>query len=306
MNNRLLVASCATIFSINLFSAEPSAFGAGDLDNPEPYGLSKSEKIVLENKNEIKDVLNRTKKQTYQIDSLRERVDGIQSIVENLTRNSHQNKIDLGHLEDKIVQDLNNSNEYEKRVSKILEENVKKIDDISLKLEHLSKLVNNIELTFITKDEFNGLVSDFNNFKKILKSELKTQDVKKVSQKKNRTNWEISKDAEANFEKKHYTDAIRDYEYLIKQNFKPAYSHYMIGEMKFRRKDYAEAIAYFKKSAELYSKAKYMPSLMLHTAMAMEATGDSKNAKAFYNAIASSYPDTKEATVALKNLESMK
>ncbi len=306
MNNRLLVASCATIFSINLFSAEPSAFGAGDLDNPEPYGLSKSEKIVLENKNEIKDVLNRTKKQTYQIDSLRERVDGIQSIVENLTRNSHQNKIDLGHLEDKIVQDLNNSNEYEKRVSKILEENVKKIDDISLKLEHLSKLVNNIELTFITKDEFNGLVSDFNNFKKILKSELKTQDVKKVSQKKNRTNWEILKDAEANFEKKHYTDAIRDYEYLIKQNFKPAYSHYMIGEMKFRRKDYAEAIAYFKKSAELYSKAKYMPSLMLHTAMAMEATGDSKNAKAFYNAIASSYPDTKEATVALKNLESMK
>jgi TolA-binding protein len=306
MNNRLLVASCATIFSINLFSAEPSAFGAGDLDNPEPYGLSKSEKIVLENKNEIKDVLNRTKKQTYQIDSLRERVDGIQSIVENLTRNSHQNKIDLGHLEDKIVQDLNNSNEYEKRVSKILEENVKKIDDISLKLEHLSELVNNIELTFITKDEFNGLVSDFNNFKKILKSELKTKDVKKVSQKKNRTNWEISKDAEANFEKKHYTDAIRDYEYLIKQNFKPAYSHYMIGEMKFRRKDYAEAIAYFKKSAELYSKAKYMPSLMLHTAMAMEATGDIKNAKAFYNAIASSYPDTKEATVALKNLESMK
>jgi tetratricopeptide (TPR) repeat protein len=167
-------------------------------------------------------------------------------------------------------------------------------------------LVNNIELTFITKDEFNGLVSDFNNFKKILKSELKTKDVKKVSQKKNRTNWEISKDAEANFEKKHYTDAIRDYEYLIKQNFKPAYSHYMIGEMKFRRKDYAEAIAYFKKSAELYSKAKYMPSLMLHTAMAMEATGDIKNAKAFYNAIASSYPDTKEATVALKNLESMK
>jgi TolA-binding protein len=76
----------------------------------------------------------------------------------------------------------------------------------------------------------------------------------------------------------------------------------MIGEMKFRRKNYAEAISYFKKSASLYSKASYMPSLMLHTAIAMEQTGDIKNAEAFYNGVIKKYPKSEEARDAKKNI----
>ncbi len=302
MINKFLVVTCATFFSLNLYSAEPSAFGAGDLDNAEPYGLSSSEKTVLENKNEIQDIVSKTKNQTFKIDSMQERLDGLQSVVENLTRNSHQNKIDLQHLKDEFLSDLNNSNEYQKRLSDIVEKNSIHIDEINTSLEHLGKLVKKIEFSFISRDEFNGLVNDFNDFKALLKKEF--QDVKK--EKKVRTNWEILKDAEANFKKKRYTSSINDYKYLIEQKFKPAYAHYMIGEMQYRRKNYSKAIAYFKKSADLYSKAKYMPTLMLHTAISMESTGDVKNAKIFYNAIASSYPDTKEATIALKNLETIK
>lgn len=41
--------------SVPLFlsAAEPSAFGAGNLDNPEPYGLTSNEKVILQNKNKL-------------------------------------------------------------------------------------------------------------------------------------------------------------------------------------------------------------------------------------------------------------
>jgi len=302
MINKVLVVSFATIFSINLYSAEPSAFGAGDLDNPQPYGLSSSEKVVLENKNEIQSIATKTKNQIFQMDSMRERIDGLQSVVENLTRNSHQNKIDLSHIDEKFTSDFNTTTEYQKRLSDIVEKNSLQINELNSSLEQLDKLVKTIEFSFISKDEFNGLVNDFNDFKTLLKKEFKV--VK--NEKKTRTNWEISKDAEKNFAKKKYSDSINDYKYLIEQKFKPAYAHYMIGEINYIRKNYSEAIAYFKKSADLYSKAKYMPVLMLHTAIAMESTGDIKNAKVFYNAIASSYPNTKEAEISLKNLETVK
>ena len=51
----------------------------------------------------------------------------------------------------------------------------------------------------------------------------------------------------------------------------------MIGQMKFKRKNYADAISFYKKSAALYSKASYMPELMLNTAISMDKTGDKKN-----------------------------
>ena len=108
--------------------------------------------------------------------------------------------------------------------------------------------------------------------------------------------------AKANFDKKYYTKAIQNYKELIKRKYKPAYAHYMIGEMNFKRKNYAEAISYFKKSASLYDKASYMPTLMLHTAIAMDMTGDKEHAKAFYNAILTKYPNSKEAKKAKKYL----
>ena len=41
---------------ISLLSAEPSAFGAGDLDSDNPYGLTKDEKYIWQNKQDIKKI----------------------------------------------------------------------------------------------------------------------------------------------------------------------------------------------------------------------------------------------------------
>ena len=92
---------------------------------------------------------------------------------------------------------------------------------------------------------------------------------------------DISTKAKSFYDKKYYTKSIEYYSYLIEKNYKPAHAHYMIGEMMFRRKNYADAISYFKKSASLYSKASYMDLLMLHTAISMDRTNDKKNAKTF-------------------------
>ena len=169
MINKFVVVSFVTIFSFNLYSAEPSAFGAGDLDSSQPYGLSASEQVVLKNKSEIKSIATQTKNQMFQIDSLQERIDGLQSVVENLTRTSYQNKIDLKHLNTKFLDDINSSQEYKRRLTNLIESNLKQIEETKLTLEQLDKIVKNIEMSFVSKDEFNSLVNDFNKFKTLLK-----------------------------------------------------------------------------------------------------------------------------------------
>ncbi|MEA1955182.1 MAG: tetratricopeptide repeat protein [Campylobacterota bacterium] len=305
MNRNFLVVFITTFFSLTLFSAEPSAFGAGNLENDNPYGLSSSEKVVLENKNEIRDVIVKSKKQTYKIESFNERIDGLQSVIESLTLSSHQTKLNLQKLEKKIFQDSNTSDEFEKRIDNIIQENSDNIKRTNLALEQLNELVTKIEVSHVSRNDFDNLVNDFNKFKTLLKKEFKVKKAEKTSNKKTLTNWEIFKNAQASFDKKHYTSSINDYKYLIKEKFKPAYAHYMIGEMMYRRKNHSDAIAYFKKSVGLYSKASYMPELMLHTAISMESTGDYKNAKAFYSGVISKYPDTTEAKQATENLNNL-
>ena len=284
-----------------LLSAEPSAFGAGDLSNAVPYGLTKNEKVILETEKKLKKVTRNSNSQASQLDSLRERIDGLQSIVESLSRKSHNNKVNLQNLQNSNSSTTENINEYQKRLGTSVAENKQEIDKLKSMIFEMSKLVDTINAQYVTKIEYNALVKDVNTFKILIASELK----KRTSVKKKHTSIKSAKlynRAKSNFDKKQYTKSIADYEELIKRKYKPAYSHYMIGEMYFKRKDYANAISYFKKSAALYSKASYMPKLMLHTAMSMSKTGDKKHANAFFNAIISKYPNSKEAVQAEKYL----
>jgi len=284
-----------------LLCAEPSAFGAGDLSNSAPYGLTKNEKVILETEKKLKKVTRNSNSQASQLDSLLERIDGLQSIVESLSRKSHNNKVNLQNLQNTNSLTTENINEYQKRLGTSVADNKQEIDKLKNMIFEMSKLVDTINTQYVTKIEYNALVKDVNSFKILIASELK----KRTSVKKKYSSIKSAKlynRAKFNFDKKQYTKAITDYEELIKRKYKPAYSHYMIGEMYFKRKDYANAISYFKKSASLYGKASYMPKLMLHTATSMSKTGDKKHANAFFNAIISKYPNSKEAVQAEKYL----
>jgi len=291
-----------TLSPVLLLSAEPSAFGAGDLTSSNPYGLTKNEKVLLETEKKLKTVSNKSKSQASQLDSLRERIDGLQSIIESLSRKAQSNKINLQNIQHSTDISFENVNEYQKRLSLSIQENKQAIQEMKTLSSELSKSLEAISADYVTKADYNALVKNVNSFKILVAKEMK-RGTKTQSKKSSLKSADLYNRAKANYNKKRYTNAISDYEALIKRNYKPAYSHYMIGEMYFKRKNYANAISYFKKSSSLYSKASYMPNLMLHTAIAMSKTGDKQHAKAFFNAIVQKYPKSKEALTAKNYLD---
>ena len=171
-------------------------------------------------------------------------------------------------------------------------------------MNEMSKLIDVINAQYVSKAEFNTLVNDVNNFKDLIAKELKHRKAKVSSSKfKSKSSATVATEAKAFYKKKYYTKAIQSYEYLIKKNYKPAYAHYMIAEMKYKRKNYSNAISYYKKSSALYSKASYMPTLLLHTAISMKKTGDDKHANVFFKAVVSKYPNSAEAEVAKEYIQ---
>ena len=306
MKRSILVTFLVTFLPFNLIGAEPSAFGAGNINNPNPYGLTSSEELLLQNKKNLRKVVVKSNNQANEVDSLRERIDGLQTIIESLSRKSQENKIYLKNLDKKGEEELNSANEYEKRLSEMSQTNSQSIEQIKLVIAELSTLLDSINSTYITKNEFNDLVKEMNNFKDLVAKELKSTSTPKKSELSQMSTGKVATKAKQFYDKKYYTKAIEYYSYLIEKNYKPARAHYMIGEMKYKRKNYSDAISYFKKSASLYSKASYMSSLMLHTAISMDKTGDKKNAKAFYNGVVKKFPNTKDAKDAKNYLGLMK
>jgi TolA-binding protein len=303
MNISKIVAISAILLPSYLICAEPSAFGAGDLNNPNPYGLSSTESTLLETKKNLQKVVVKSNNQANEVDSLRERIDGLQTIIESISSSARENKMKIKSLEDEKT----NSSEYDKRVAESIQVNSKDIETIKLSLAEISKLIDTINNSYVTKNEFNSLVNDVNKFKDLVAKELKVG----ISSKKSKStasmsSADIETKAKDLYNKKSYGESIEYYKQLIAMNYKPAQSHYMVGEIEYYRNNYAEAIAYFKKSATLYSKASYMPTLLLHTAISMEKTGDKKNAEVFYDAVIAQFPDSTQADSAKKKLGSIK
>ncbi len=308
MNKKVLATFFVAINSFSLLLAEPSAFGAGNLDNNSPYGLTSSEKTVLQNKSNLKKIVVKSNNQANEVESLRERIDGLQSIIESLSRKSQMNKRSLSQLENYNNENTQNSDEYGKRLAEIIEVNSQSINENISLIKNLSNITDEINKKYVSKKEFNALINDVNEFKNLVVKELESSHSAKIKTTvlSSMKSADIAVKAKAFYDKKYYTKAIEHYKQLITKNYKPANAHYRIGQMNFKRKNYAQAISYYKKSASLYSKASYMPELMLNTAISMDKTNDKKNAKAFYSGLISKYPKSSQALSAKKYLKFMK
>jgi len=296
------------LFISSLLSAsEPSVFGAGNLDSQNPYGLTETEKHILSNKKILDTIEKKTYKQSSRVESIQERLDGIVTIIEGVNEKSQSNKIELKQLQSSY--DLSESErvEREKELSDKIAANEQNIQQLKSVLTEFSTLIDNINTNYVSKEEFNAVIKDINDFKASVAKGLKSVSTKSSSSDYNgMSKAQIAKEAEKLYRKKYYTKSIEYYTYLIEHNYKPARAHYMIGEMWYYRKKYDKAIAYFKESAKIYDKASYMPTLLMHSAVAMEKTGDKQNAKAFLNALIASYPDTKLAQDAEVRLSKLK
>lgn len=287
-------------------------FGAGDLSAPEPYGLTSAEKVIVKNKKALNENEKRIKKVDSQLNELSERIDGLESIFEGDGQklNSVYKKFNL-HIEEyksyKEENDIVNT-QLNQQLEKFKQETNEKLNQLDQKIksntenirllknsfDKIVALVNDINSKYVTKKEFESLI-------KLLDKKEKQQSKKKTAFSKPKS--QLMTDARNYFKKDYFTKAIPLLEYLIKNNYRPAECNYYMGEIKYYRKKYDEALSYFKTSMMLYDKASYLPKLLLHSAISFEKIGDNNNAQNFYNTLVEVYPNTKEAKIAQRKIK---
>ena len=300
MRRLLLISSF--LLPLSLY-AEKSAFGAGDLNSPTPYGLTKAEKHILDNKETLNDIDGTVRKNRSRISSLEESLSGVRSIVEGLNESGHNEKVSLETLKGDIALMKDSSSEMQVKIDEIVLNHDEHIKQLKIVMGELSSLIDTINSSYVSKQEYNTLAQEINTFKIDVSKQLKKIANGSTNTLDNKSNAQVEKDADALFKKEKYADAIDSFEHLIAKHYKPARAHYYIGESYFQLDEYSNAIAYFKESAKLYSKAKYMSKLMLHTAISLKKTKDTAGANQFFEALIAKYPNSTEAKKAKKLLK---
>ena len=308
----ILIASTLTAAS------EVSVFGAGNLNSNKPYGLTSTEKYILKNKKELGSIDTKVKSVKTTIESLNERIDGLESIYEGDSQKLNSTGIELSKVISKLennttqtdlnqqaIEGLKNfANQLLLDQEEITTTNKANLDSLKLAIESLTKLVNEINTSYVSSKELEKNMNQFVTIKEF-ESKLSKKTVRKTIKKSNlkdKSKKDLMIEARLLFKKDYFTKAIPILNYLLKSNYRPAESNYLLGEISYYRKKYKDAISYFKTSAILYDKAKYMPKLLLHSAISFEKTNDLSNATSFYNTIIDVYPASNEAKSASKNL----
>ncbi|RXK13012.1 hypothetical protein CP965_04200 [Halarcobacter mediterraneus] len=329
MIRKLLVSSFLITSTITVTADEVSVFGAGDLDSKNPYGLNSAEKNILKNKKTLGSIDSKVKDVKYNLNSVNERIDGLESIYEGDSQKLNKTVLKLNEIIKKVEE---NSTKNEKNFSDIeslktvstqilsmqeelSEQNKKNIENIKKALNTLTQSVNKLNKTYISEKEFKSNMNQFitrSEFEALKKS-LGAKTSKKITSKK-KSNKVLSykekdamlEEAKELFKKDYFTKAIPMFEELVEVNFKPAEGNFYLGQIWYYRKKYEDAISYFKTSAMLYDKADYMPELLLHSAISFEKIKDFGNAANFYTSLIEIYPNSKEAKTATRNLSKIK
>jgi len=266
LNKVLVVLSFATF----VLFAEPSVYTDSDFIDTDTIVKKNSRQILL-----LK----------QKIAQLKEKIDGLESIIkgqsiqiEQLKQKTNNNLVDIVNKLSQRVAAL--ENRPPKVVTKIVQ--------------------NNSENNANSSDSIEGTIEP--NKKPKIKDALEDDTPKtKLS------NKELYKQAVIDFVNKRYTKAKKAFKKLISKGYKKDASTFYLGEIAFYRKKYADAIIQYKKCAELNKnltkEPAYMPKLFLHTAIALKKVGEPQKAKAFFEAVINSYPNSPSAKEAKKYLK---
>jgi len=268
-------------FSFAHSADEVSAFSAGNLGAVSPYGLDDTEQFILSNKRKIDDIQNKQHK-------LSTKITGIRSVVESV--NLKNNNIRL---------ELEQANKDLEALKLVIEQLKKQSRKNTKAIKALAKDVDN----FKRKQKANILALK----KAIKKINLSHSDKNtKVVHKKITNKAKSFKTAIKKFNINHLTSSKAIFKELVRLNYKVYECNFYLGEIAFLKKDYTSAIAYYKKSIKGYKGKRYVPTLLLHSAISFEYLKDNKNAIKFYNTLIDKYPTSQEAALASDNLLKLK
>lgn len=315
-----IALSCLLLSAI-AGAQEVSAFGAGNLDSPNPYGLSSTEKDILKNRKTLGNIDSKVKDVKLSLESINERIDGLESIYEGDSQKLNGSVLKINEVIKKVEENSTLTEKHSsdiEQVQAMQEEFAKSIASLKVAVEKLTNTINTINSTYISDKEFKSNMNqfitraEFDALKNSLgvKTSTKTTDNTNTNQVSSSTselsNDEMYEEAIRLFKKDWFSKAIPMFEELVSKNYKPAASNFYLGNMWFYRKKYDDAIRYFKQSAMLNDKAEYMPELLLHSAISFQETNDTGNAVNFYTSLIGMYPKSSEAKEAEVNLKKLK
>lgn len=265
--------------------AEMSVFDAGDLNSSEPYGLSENEKIIYQSKKKVENLSKDYTGANSRINTLVDKVDGMQSIMESLSKDNHDNLNNIKELTKDFEEYKIKSNEEKVELDKKIElllyntrTNANNIKQLQQSIQELSKGVKeiaNVSNSNVSLSTSNAIGFDSQNKADLLKSAIK------------------------DYENKNYDDAKNKLIYLSEKRHKPAQCNYYLGQIAFENKDYETALYYYKQSNTLYKQAKvkspYMPTILLNSGISLKNQGKVEESKIFFKTLKEEYPDSKEA-----------
>jgi len=281
MRNKALLYSIVALLLSVFGNAEVSIFGDHDQTYDVPVQSSesgsRSENAVIEQR----------------LSQLNERVDGLTTVIEGLNGSINE-----------LRQMQSTLDEAEKRI-RTLES---KIEFMELGGDINSRTSQSGQSNASSSSISTSASSNLSN----LSSEQKDQNSDTPNSKSDEGGASMDGDSSSIysegvrlFQKKQYSQAKDRFVAADKKGYKSASSNYYLGEIAYYTQKHNDAIYYFKKSAGLNDKANYIDTLLLHTAIALEKTGDKAQAKVFYETIISNYSGKKTAKIASDNLKKL-
>ncbi|UPT76998.1 hypothetical protein MN086_08015 [Sulfurovum sp. XGS-02] len=247
--------------------AEPSVYGFGTDESTENVQTTESSNASLASLQQ-------------QIAQQNERIDGLTTIIEGLSASIHELQQSGGANKASSMETNGSSN--------------------TALLQKLAAMIDEINANYVSKEELQSALGKTNQ----VKNTTKTLPPKSESI-EGKSNAQLYSEAVRYFVKKRYDEAEKRFTITDTKGYKPAASNYYLGEIAYYTKKYEDAIFYFKKSAGIYDKASYIDTLLLHTAVSLEETGDKGQAKAFYENIIENYKGKKTAKIAKDRLKKL-
>ncbi len=261
-SRKILIALAVVSLCATDILANESLFGS--IENELAY-----QKLTIKNRDKIATL-------EYNIYTLRERVDGLTTVIEGLSA---------------MINELQKSQSTP---------TVDNLSTLEAKIEKVSReCVRQEELNAFKQASKDSQVKKTNS---VAPSEERSN---KDDVLVNKSNAVIYSEGVRLFQKDKYSAANERFSLTLSKGYKPAASSYYLGEIGYYSKKYSDAIFYFKKSAELNDQASYIDTLLLHTAISLEKTGDRSQAKVFYQTIIDGYPKNKSAKIARKKMNNL-
>ena len=248
-----------------LYANEPSVYGAGDINSASPYGLTKTEQAVLNNKKTLQMLYNRMTEQ-------QRKIDGLTTVIEGQNREILELKEQLETQETQVSQVIQSTSSRDDNAT------------YSILLE-LGQTIDHINNTYVSRDEL----------KKVLAGSRPSSS---LGSPVGSNSADAYRKGVQLFGKRSYSASKAHFEQAVADNYKPAASNYYLGEIAYYTHNYKDAVSYYKLSASLYDQASYMDVLFLHTAIALDKSGEKAQARSFYQHVIDTYPNKKSASIA--------